>query len=560
MAQQQEVILPLQFGEWSPDSASIMDSAALDVARNCYRRDGAYRSIPSRQRIMPPVDRGRILEGKAMRFPDGRIENWIVEENGGVGVLNFESSEVDWHIEPAAREAPYGRDEVSLAQFGNHVVVGFSDSKLRSKDRSDSSAEFEEIEDSPEGAVNLHVFVQYLICSVHGTGRVQWSDANNIRRWPATGERIVDGEVQSAGLAGTAFLPFGGAVRAIFGDTQLIVLTRNASYIMRLSGGASVFNVRRLYDDTGCLTTDKGVARFHSRSYFIAENGVFSISDNGEIASIGRGKIDNWLLGERSPSSKTDTLNVTSAVDWVQGLIFWNVSGRESDHMLIYSVREGAFTTASRHSSGEGIFNVIGGRERHTDDPGLPYPYDRTTDDVPAEAGSTDESRFDLSRSPVVAFEERTQEGQYAIYANDGAGSVEAEFSSKFFVPALLAGRGSDDEYPKRMQSLAQLSSARVKSITPIHRNGQVRVGFSAVDEAKDSPPVLELHPVNESGARVVADHKDGFYFRFRFAISGDWSEFNGFVLKIDPVRDDRTRGGARDAADSSGAPPGDLP
>ena len=509
-----------QFGPWLPDEPLIGEGANLQVARNCYMRAGAYRPC----RAFGPVQATthEVVAKTVFTDTSGAVRNYALTRAGDL--VRFTGT--GFTVVIAAATLGLGTsltpETCDIIAFGDRVVVCSNASKLKSFLSTESSPTLKTHNDSPQGATVLSVHRQFMFAAVKST--LYWSDSNNLDKWITSSE---------PGLSGSVVNRVGGNIRAIVGDSNVIIMSARAIAVL-VFGGPSIFQFRYLRQEYGCASTKLGVARNDQWWYFISEIGIHCVNDALAVQDIGVNRCNLWLAGSdgrlRPDGGAVQAQDVTAANFREAGLILWHMGDREADNVLIYSANDDAFTTAS-YSDLDALHVFAADLQVNLDATPLPFGSQLDAVDV-----NLDSASFEQSGQVMIGY--RGNAISSLLFDVPDTGDEDGlvlplEIETKIIPFSVLFGKPQDGE-PRLVHHIRLNGRVDVRWAFPVKRGGRASMQFLARDIATNQLPDYDGIPLSleQPNGHCPLD-AGGVYFSASLVVSGNWSECHGMNIGL---------------------------
>ena len=506
------------FGLWKPDMTTITTEVDLSVARNCYFRGGAYRPCNSLAPALNPNDAahtGVLLHMDSYIDSNGDSQNYGICNDGHiVTIRNGILTSV--HDASAVLGDALNVNQCDIKRYGDRLAICAVGSRIQTYDPVADT--LTDNADSPMGATSLHVFKEFLMASVEAD--LYWSDTNDITTWSGS---------TNPGLAGDVRLVRGGVIRAINGVEHVLVFMQRSIARMTLTGTASVFTLHYLTDAVGTITTNRGVVARSKRYFFISEHGIHVINDFGELRDIGAMTINVWLRNNEM-GRLTKGIEVSAAVNINEEVIYWHLSDGREDNVLLYSINDDAFSTAT-YQDIKSLHNYSGESE-NLDTASGEIPSNRQLD---GDDLNLDDPALSNQTYSMLA---QNNDDLIQYFSNN---VIQINLVSKIVPFSILIGEPVYGE-SRAITRIRSGERVKVKHVQPVKNGGNVSCAMDTDDVYRNNLDCLFDEYVNEDrDGRCYFINKSGVYFCLSLTISGDWKEVVGGLIEMEHAGRART-------------------
>ena len=528
MANREDINVPFMLGEWMPDNKTISHASGvypLNVARNTLYKDATYRSLGLLSMVSDiayPEDTvpSPLRKMIKLRRSDDATELFGLTVNGSV--LAFGGGGASYLIN---QESDGIKKQADITQFGDHLVLCQAGEKVRHWDRVDNSqADFAVLEHSPISARNPKAVGQFLMVSVGNT--VYWSDANNLTRWPGS-------PGTDDGLSGSFPLEIGGDIVGITGRRNALIFSKKTLHLFSHTGGASVFSRTQLSKELGLIDNVESLVEVENRTFWLSPYGVFSALDSGQIESIGIGRIDKWIFNRLySSQERIGGRIITGVFDENLKVITWHLGDRKDDNVLIYSLGDDRFTTATYNADKVFQFSsvaMITDPEAPRTFDGVELGEDTDTDSDAVKDIITDSDIFSGGEELNVWWDDSL--GQYEIESDQALTGV---FETKTGSVGQQVGLPVGEQMIATRSRIKWNQSMFIKFLTPVNTGGEVGASVLASDRAAGLDDREFDTPATRRGEKIPLSVR-GVYAKIFLVISGGWKEIDGFALNMTP-------------------------
>lgn len=214
----------------------------------------------------------------------------------------------------------------SFAQVGEYVVaVNVNDDPQRFLLETDT--EFSTLAGSPPRAAIVRPWGDFLVLMqlANNPNRAHWSGLNNIEFWTPGSQNC---DFQD--------FPDGGLVQGSNSATNPIIFLERAIYVGQfVPGSAEIFAFQKIHDKRGAKS-EQSIASRGAYTFYADEGGFFQIAPSGEVAPIGREKVDRTTFENLAAS---DIANILGVVDPFHSRVYFAIDDDGDgyyDRVLIY--------------------------------------------------------------------------------------------------------------------------------------------------------------------------------------------------------------------------------
>jgi len=274
----------------------------LVSARNAY--SGVLGYEPVRALSAVTADLGRTWKGGgAFEGPDGTI-TLVAGTNDGLYTLTSSAS--------TSKYAGSYSANWFFVQFGDNVICANGAAPLK---YTLSTATGALLGGSPPTTQYCAVVRDFVVLAGNSSNvnRVYWSAINNAEGWTAGTDQS---DVQD--------LPDGGAITGLAGGEFGLVFQESAITAMEYVGSPVIFQLRKVSNSIGALCHG-GIAQHGRQTFFYSRRGFYKFVD-GEVAPIGRNKVDRTFRTTYSTSEIINNLRCT--IDPERSLVIWSMPDR----------------------------------------------------------------------------------------------------------------------------------------------------------------------------------------------------------------------------------------
>lgn len=291
----------MQLGSWSPDLPEF-GHQGLVKARNAYSGVLGYEPIKALSQVtaaLPYNWRG----GGAFQGADGTA---ILLAGTDSGLYRLTST--------TATSIVVGTFSSNwfFAQFGDYVICLNGGAPLKYTISLGSGTTLGGSPPTSSYAAIVNDFV-FLAGNSTNQNRVYWSAINNAEGWTGGTNQS---DIQD--------LPDGGAITGLAGGEFGLVFQDTAIHMFEYVGSPIIFSRRKVSSSVGALCHGS-IAQHGRQTFFYSRRGFYKFID-GDIAPIGRNKVDRTFRTTYSVSEITNNLRCT--VDPERSLVIWSMPDR----------------------------------------------------------------------------------------------------------------------------------------------------------------------------------------------------------------------------------------
>lgn len=323
-------VVDIQFGEWLPDRPSLKNPGC-EVADNVLPTPGGYGPL------LGPMESGDTISGAckgAMQMFDNAGNSLIV--GGTDDALFTRRSAV---VETSGMTSIGAGEAWDFCQFNAFVIATGANNDPQYLSDIGTDDTWSGLTGSPPKAKRCAKVSDFLMLgNIDGApNRIQWSAFNNpAGSWAAS--RLTQ--------AGLADLPMEyGEVQRIVGGRYAMVFQRRGITRLSYVGPPVVFRADPVSQDRGALAPF-GVMTVGYLTYFLAQDG-FYVTNGSAVEPIGTQRVNRWFFENVNQARAAET---QGAIDWQNECIVWafySQSDDQFDRMLIYSLSEGRWSSAT---------------------------------------------------------------------------------------------------------------------------------------------------------------------------------------------------------------------
>jgi hypothetical protein len=312
--------VPVQWGEWRPDIATLDTQFANDV-ENVFPGSNSYLPVPSFSPfadavVPPPPSTERIVGLTSARTTTGewkiyagtptKLYTWTL----GTGWIDVSRTV------GGAYHVPADVGELwSFAQFGQYLyAVQIGDTPQRCD--VDAGGNFADEPTAPV-AHNVRTIGDFLVLSGLASNKRQmiWSSINDPTGW-----------MPGINLCDEQEMPDGGPIMGVAGDKIGYVVQDRAIRLMQFLPGDTqfIFSISKVVYDRGSVS-EYGFCSVGDTLYVLCEDGFFAVSGSSLIP-IGHEKVNDFFLANSDVARR----NIVQCISAVKPYIFWAYHGSSS--------------------------------------------------------------------------------------------------------------------------------------------------------------------------------------------------------------------------------------
>jgi hypothetical protein len=298
--------VPVAWGEWRPDAATLDTQFANDV-ENVFPASDSYLPVPSlvpfaNTIVPPPPSTERVVGLFSARTTNGE---WLIYAGTQSKLFSWTLFS-GWTEVGSGYNVPAG-ELWSFAQFGKWVVaVQIGDDPVRAD--ADAGGTFATF--GAPRAHNVRVIGDFLVLGGLASNRrsIHWSAINDISGW-----------TPGLNLSDVQEMPDGGPVMGLAGDTVGYILQDRAVRLMQFLPGDTtlIFTISRVVYERGSIS-EFGYVSVGDTLYMKCEDGFYAVA-GAQLIPIGHEKVNDWFQA----NSDIGRSNIVQAVLAVKPYVFW---------------------------------------------------------------------------------------------------------------------------------------------------------------------------------------------------------------------------------------------
>lgn len=327
--------------------------------------------------------------------------------------------------------------------------------------------------------------------------RVRWSAFNDETSWTVSTSTLSD--YQDLKTA---------AVERIFGGEFGVVMQGNSIWRMTWVGAPVVWQFDEVLPGIG-LIAPGAAAQFGDTIYFLSERGFFALQSGSSVVPIGANKVDRYVL---SDLDTTNLHRISAAAEPGGQRVLWaypgvgNVGGRPNK-VIAFDTVLGRWSLIEEDV--ELIWQSAGASETLETLDSISASLDALTD-------SLDSNVYQGGTVKLTAFD--------------------ADFASGFFTGANMAATIESKEFEIHAGYRTRLNAFR-----PLIEGGTVTAQVGTRNRQADAVTWGSSLSLRASGRYTTRENAR--YHRFRFSLSGDWTQAIGMQITPDEARRGERRG-----------------
>jgi hypothetical protein len=258
----------LSIASWRPDQAPLGDYSRR--INNVARR---VASALNPLQALAPITEALTLrcQGAAsFRATDGTVRTFAWDADDAY--YQDPSDATQWINATRAMGGDYTTaddDFVNAVAYGD-LAISVNGADAAQKFDITSDTEFSALGGSPPLSHDIAVWDDYLVLAeVDPNNRIHWSATDNPEGWTA-----------GTGNSDTRQFGDGGAIVRLTGGRQKLVMQENMIRRATNVGGTDIFQLNVISTERGCAAK-QSVATYQDLVFFLADDGIFMISDGG---------------------------------------------------------------------------------------------------------------------------------------------------------------------------------------------------------------------------------------------------------------------------------------
>jgi hypothetical protein len=324
--------MPVQWGEWRPDLATLDTQFASDV-ENVFPGTNSYLPVPELTSFsdvaVPPAP----LTGDVVGLTAARTLNGQWQVYGGTRTHLYKwGISTGWvdvsRTTGGSYNVPSG-EYWSFAQFGRFLVAVQIGDVPQVIDV-ETGTNFANLSGSPPIAHTVRTIGDFLVLGGLAANRrkIIWSGINDITNW-----------TPGIGLCDEQEFPDGGPVKGVAGDKIGYVVQDRAIRAMQFLPGDTtfIFQFSKVSYDRGSIS-EYGYISVGDNLYLLCHDGFYGLS-GAQIVPIGHEKVNEYFLA----NSDLGRRNIVQAINAVKSYVGWayhsstGTPERYYDRVIIYN-------------------------------------------------------------------------------------------------------------------------------------------------------------------------------------------------------------------------------
>jgi hypothetical protein len=476
----------LQFGEWLPDQADIMNSG-VTVATNVMPAAAGYHSMNSFVEYSNAAD--GTIRGIFAAKDSSNNTKLFAGDDAKLYLHNTSTNNLD-DIKKVGGYDLTGGERWRFIQFGDYVIAaGGIGEELQYFELGTSSA-FADLAGSPPRADFIAAVRDFVwVANVDsGTGRIpyrcQWSGFNDVNGWTVGSDQS---DFQD--------LPDSGEITGLVGGEYATVLTERAIFRATYTGPPLIWQFDKVVSERGCNFRNS-VCNAGNLVFFLSSDGFYAF-DGQRISPIGSERVNEFFI-EDFDSNYADRMS--AAVDPLNEVAMWSYTSTSSpsgqpDKILIYNY------TLNKWSLAEVEADLLS--------PMFSAGY--TVDALDSLSATVDGLSIQLDSRFYKG-------GQYFF----GGAYGDKIYT---FTGAPLAATIETAEAP-----ISTGKHSIVTRVYPYYENGSVTLAVGTRDKQSDTPTFTSAIAPNDGD--FAPFRAQGRYHRARMSLSGAWSKALGIDVE----------------------------
>ncbi len=317
----------IQFGEWLPDQADIMNPG-VTVATNVLPAANGYHSMNG----FVPYSNAATGTIKGIFAAKDAASNTKLFAGDATNLYLHNSSTNN--LDAVGKGGGYTLTDTEkwrFAQFGNYVLCAGGVGETIQSFQLGSSSAFADLTNAPKA--DFLAVVRDFVWAANvdsGSGRIpfrcQWSGFNNITSWTSG---VDQADFQD--------LPDSGAITGMVGGEYCTILTERAIYRATYAGPPLIWQFDKVVSERGCAFSGS-VCNSGNLVFFLASDGFYAF-DGQKTVSIGSEKVNEFF--KKDFDSNYD-FRMSSHVDPLNEVAMWSYTSTQSptgqpDKIIMYN-------------------------------------------------------------------------------------------------------------------------------------------------------------------------------------------------------------------------------
>ena len=318
----------IQFGEWLPDQADIMNSG-VTVATNVMPAAAGYHSMNSFVEYSNAAD--GTIRGIFAAKDSSNNTKLFAGDDAKLYLHNTSTNNLD-DIKKTGGYDLTGGERWRFIQFGDYVIAAGGIGEELQYFQLGTSSVFADLAGSPPKADFIAAVRDFVwVANVDsGSGRipyrVQWSGFND-----------VDGWVAGTDQSDFQDLPDSGEITGLVGGEYATILTERAIFRATYTGPPLIWQFDKVVSERGC-NFKNSVCNAGNLVFFLSSDGFYAF-DGQRISPIGSERVNEFFI-EDFDSNYADRMS--ASVDPLNEVAMWSYTSTQSpsgqpDKILIYN-------------------------------------------------------------------------------------------------------------------------------------------------------------------------------------------------------------------------------
>jgi hypothetical protein len=476
----------IQFGEWLPDQADIMNSG-VTVATNVMPAAAGYHSMNSFVEYSNAAD--GTIRGIFAAKDSSNNTKLFAGDDAKLYLHNTSTNNLD-DIKKVGGYDLTGGERWRSIQFGDYVIAaGGIGEELQYFELGTSSA-FADLAGSPPKADFIAAVRDFVwVANVDsGTGRIpyrcQWSGFND-----------VDGWTVGTGQSDFQDLPDSGEITGLVGGEYATILTERAIFRATYTGPPLIWQFDKVVSERGC-NFKNSVCNAGNLVFFLSSDGFYAF-DGQRISPIGSERVNEFFLQDFD-SNYADRMS--ASVDPLNEVAMWSYTSTQSpsgqpDKIIIYNY------TLNKWSLAEVDADLLSPM---------------------FSAGYTVDALDNLSATVdglSIQLDSRFYKGGQYFFGGAYGNKIYT------FTGAPLAATIETAEAP-----ISTGKHSIVTRVYPYYEDGSVTLAVGTRDKQSDTPTFTSAVAPNDGDFSPF--RAQGRYHRARMSLSGAWSKALGIDVE----------------------------
>lgn len=300
--------VPVPFGEWRPDLATLDSQLATDV-ENVFPGSNSYLPVPD----LAPFSTQAIPGGEqVVGLFSARTTQGEWKIYAGTPTKLYEWKISGW-IDVTRTSAGYSVPPSTLwsfTQFGGWLIAVNPSDNPQAINIDLPTGNFADLGGSPPRAANVHTVGDFVVLArlTSNSRMIKWSAINDTTGW-----------IVGINLCDEQEFPDGGPVQGVAGDKVGYVVQDRAVRLMQFLPGDTtyIFSFSKVVYDRGSVSK-YGYSTIGDVLYMLCEDGFYSLAGS-QLQPIGFEKVNEWFLA----NSDIGRRDIVQAITAVRPFIIW---------------------------------------------------------------------------------------------------------------------------------------------------------------------------------------------------------------------------------------------